>query len=243
MDIVNLIPMAGEGKRFKDAGYSVPKPLIKVDNLPMVVKAVKSLPLASKNIFIVRKDHLDVEELRITLNKYFRNNLIIEIDYLTDGQASTCLLAEEYIKHDSILNIGACDIGFEFEEKNYFKLLKSHNSFIWTYTNNPNVLINPEMYGWVKLKKDLNEIEYVSCKKPISSDLLNDNVVSGTFTFKKAKICFDAIRKMINANDTINGEFYLDIIFNYMQERSSILKVDKYFSWGTPQELISYKKI
>ena len=42
------------------------------------------------------------------------------------------------------------------------------------------------MYGWVKLKDGTNEIDHVSCKKPISNDLLNDYVVSGTFTFKNS---------------------------------------------------------
>ena len=34
--------MAGEGKRFKDAGYTIPKPLIEVDGKPMVIKALQS---------------------------------------------------------------------------------------------------------------------------------------------------------------------------------------------------------
>ena len=33
--------MAGEGQRFKDAGYTMPKPLIDVDGLPMVIRAAK----------------------------------------------------------------------------------------------------------------------------------------------------------------------------------------------------------
>ena len=91
------MPIAGDGKRFKDAGYSVPKPLIEVDGKPMVVKALESLPKASKNILIVRKDQLDIKNFKLILNQYFDNLVIIEIDYLTKGQASTCLLAEKEV--------------------------------------------------------------------------------------------------------------------------------------------------
>ena len=98
--------MAGEGKRFKDAGYSTPKPLIKIDGKPMVVKSLESLPKASKNILIVRKDHLNIDEFKSLLGEYFNNIIIIEIDYLTEGQASTCLLSESYVPKNSILNIG-----------------------------------------------------------------------------------------------------------------------------------------
>ena len=63
-----------------------------------------------------------------------------EVDYLTNGQASTCLLSEKYIQKNCILNVGACDIGFSYKHENYLKTLKNYNSFIWTYNNNKNVL-------------------------------------------------------------------------------------------------------
>ena len=232
--------MAGEGKRFKEAGFSTPKPLIKVEGVPMVIKALKSLPKASKNILIVRKDHLNIVEFKQLLDSHFENVVIIEIDYLTNGQASTCLLAEEYIPDNAILNVGACDVGFKYSLAEYEKTLNEYNSFIWTYNKNPNVLKNPEMYGWVKLKEATDEISYVSCKKPISKDLLNDFVVSGTFTFKNSNLFFDGIKKMISKNDLTNGEYYLDTLFNHLNDNSGIFKVDEYYSWGTPRELNNY---
>ena len=232
--------MAGEGKRYKDAGYTIPKPLIEVDGTPMVMKALGSLPKASKNILIVRKEHLNVFEFKALLENHFKNVIIIEIDYLTEGQASTCLLSESYVPKNSIVNIGACDIGFEYNTKQYTKVLSEFDSFIWTYTKNQNVLKNPEMYGWVKRKLNSYEIDFVSCKKPISNNLLDDHVVSGTFTFKNSCLFFDGIKKMIKKNDRVNGEFYLDNIFNHLSHRSSVFEVEKYYSWGTPQELKNY---
>ena len=41
---INLIPMAGEGKRFLNEGYRTPKPLIKINGIPMFVHATKALP-------------------------------------------------------------------------------------------------------------------------------------------------------------------------------------------------------
>lgn len=233
--------MAGEGKRFKEAGYSVPKPLIEVDGKPMILKALKSLPKAAKNILIVRKDTINIKELKSLLDQHFENVEILGIDYLTDGQASTCLLAEDYVEKDSILNIGACDIGLEYDFNKYTQMVKNSNSFIWTYCNNRNVLDHPEMYGWVKLKENSNQIDHVSCKKPISKNLLKDQVVSGTFTFKNSSLFFNGIKKMIKRNDRINGEFYLDTVFNHLSDKSFIFRVDKYYSWGTPEELNNYK--
>ena len=238
--MVNLIPMAGEGKRFKDAGYSIPKPMIKVDGKPMVIRALESLPKASKNILIVRKNHLNIADLKSLLDDYFENIIIIEIDDLTEGQASTCLLSESHISKNSILNIGACDIGFKFDPDKHNELLNKYDSFIWTYTNNSNVLSHPEMYGWVKRKLNSDEIEYVSCKKQISDKLLDEHVVSGTFTFKNSNLFFAGIKEMIKKNDKVNGEYYLDNIFNHLPHVSSVFKVEEYYSWGTPEELNNY---
>lgn len=232
--------MAGEGKRFKEAGFNTPKPLIKVDGVPMVIKALKSLPKASKNILIVRKDQLNIVEFKQLLDSHFENVVIIEIDYLTSGQASTCLLAEEYIPDNVILNVGACDVGFKYNFDEYKKTLNEFNSFIWAYNKNRNVLKHPEMYGWVKLKDGTNEIDHVSCKKPISNDLLNDFVVSGAFTFKNSNLFFKGIKKMISENDRTNGEFYLDSIFNHLENKSGVFKINEYYSWGTPKELNKY---
>ena len=234
--------MAGEGKRFKEAGYTIPKPLIEVDGKPMVIRALESLPRASKNILIVRKEHLNIDDFKSLLDEYFNNVIIIEIDYLTEGQASTCLLSESYVPKNSILNIGACDVGFEYNKDLFEKKIEINDSLIWTYNNNPNVLIHPEMYGWVKRKSNTDEIEFVSCKSPISKNLLEDHVVSGTFTFKNSDSFFDGIKKMISKNDRVNGEFYLDNIFNHLHNKSSVFKVEKYFSWVTPKELENYEK-
>jgi NDP-sugar pyrophosphorylase family protein len=232
--------MAGEGKRFKDAGYSTPKPMIDVGGEPMILRALKSLPKAFKNILIVRRNSINIKEFRSLLEPHFENVIILEIDYLSEGQASTCLLAEDHIDSDSILNIGACDIGFEYNFKKYIKLVNNCDSFIWTYSNNKNVIDYPEMYGWVKLKENSDQIKYVSCKKPISENLLEDQVVSGIFTFKNSSIFFNGIKKMIKRNDRVNGEFYLDTVFNHLSSKSHIFKVDKYYSWGTPNELKNY---
>lgn len=240
MEIVNLIPMAGEGKRFKDKGFTTPKPLIDIYGKPMVVRALESLPKAHKNILVVRKDIIDVKAFKKVLDEYFENNEIIEINFLTEGQASTCLLAEDRIPSNAVLNIGACDVGFEYNQNSYMSCLKKFDSFIWAYNNNINVLKNPNMFGWVKIKNDTTEIEFVSCKKPISENLLDDFVISGTFTFKKAAHFFELTRNMIKSNFRINNEFYIDNVFNYSELKQGVFKVVDYFSWGTPDELDIY---
>ena len=43
------------------------------------------------------------------------NKKQISIDYLSEGQAMTCLLAKKYLNPDDFLTIGACDNKMEFD--------------------------------------------------------------------------------------------------------------------------------
>ena len=50
--MIAIIPMAGKGERFVKAGYTIPKPLLTINTIPMVVKAALDLPKADEYIFI-----------------------------------------------------------------------------------------------------------------------------------------------------------------------------------------------
>ena len=103
---VNLVPMAGAGQRFVDAGYSVPKPLVPIDGLPMIVRAAKSLPSADRRIFVCRKDHLVEVGVDDVLARYFEGPEFVVAESLTEGQACTCLLARDLLDQDARLTIG-----------------------------------------------------------------------------------------------------------------------------------------
>ena len=62
-----IMPMAGEGSRFKKEGYIVPKPLLEIDNKYFFEKALESLQeIVNKYdevnyTFVVRKEHIDID--------------------------------------------------------------------------------------------------------------------------------------------------------------------------------------
>ena len=50
-----IIPMSGLGQRFINAGYKIPKPLIKVDNKSIISHVVNMFPGIDSVIFICNK--------------------------------------------------------------------------------------------------------------------------------------------------------------------------------------------
>lgn len=235
--------MAGEGKRFKDQGYKIPKPLILVSGNPMVIKAVDSLPKANKWIFVCRKEHIDDYGIDKVLKAYASNVAIIAVDKITEGQASTCLLAKNLINNSEELMIGACDNGMIWDKEEFDKLKKETDCLVWTYRNNATVKRKSEAHGWVVVDNENNVLK-TSVKVPISDNPIKDHAIVGAFWFKKGSIFVEATENMIKKNDRINNEFYVDQCINYVISlgyRVKVFEVDKYICWGTPEDLKKFQ--
>lgn len=247
-----LIPMAGAGLRFLTKGYNEHKPVLPLtsrrscDPVPMVVEAVNDLPVDMCNtttnlVFIVRKFHI-IDGVDQILLKHFPAAVFIEIDELTEGQASTCLLAREYFDNDQPLLIASCDNGMDLPEDSFELQTQSADALIFTFQGNDAILQNPKAYGWVSTSGDI--VTGVSIKQPISNTPLRDHAITGTFWFKRGCDFFNAADKMISANDRINGEFYVDQVFKYIISAGYsvwALPVSRYLCWGTPEDYEIYE--
>ncbi len=243
---INLVPMAGEGQRYKDVGFIIPKPFIDVDGIPMVIRACKSLPAADKNIFVCREHHIQEYPIKDILEKYLNNVVIITIDELTEGQAITCLAARDHIPDNAILNIGASDNDMVYNQSIIEEMYQNPelDGWIWTFRNNPAVLQNPKMYGWVETEPESTKAVHVSCKIPISKNPMSDHAIIGAFTFKKAKSFFDSVDEMVKSNYRINNEFYVDVASDFAIKSGlniHVHEVDQYICWGTPQDYQEYQ--
>jgi dTDP-glucose pyrophosphorylase len=242
---INVIPMAGAGKRFADEGYATPKPFIEVHKWPMVCAAALALPDADGYVFLCREEHIREHNPEELFRSSFPKVTIIPVPELTEGQASTCLLARDVVPHDAELTIGACDNGMRWNKEHFAEKMadSSIDALIWTFRHFPPVAKKPEHYGWVVVDGD-NRAERVLVKVPISDSPLEDHAIVGAFTFRRAGDFFREVKKMTEENRRINNEFYIDECMNLCIEsgmRVEVFEVDSYFGWGTPNELKTYQ--
>lgn len=248
-----LIPMAGEGQRFKEKGYRTSKPAIDTYNLssgtlcPMVVCATDHLPGVldgGGNLVYIERDYHRIDGTEDKIRKYFPNAEFVIAHQLTEGQACTCLLAEAVIDAGDELLIAGCDNGMVFDEKTFENLKSEADVIVFTYTNNPCVLKKPDAYGWM-IPNGKSEIVDISIKKAVSNTPMNDHAVVATFWFKHGSIFLEAAKKMIKENDRINGEFYVDQTIRHVLQlgySAKIFDVDRYIGWGTPEDYEIYQK-
>ncbi len=106
-----VIPMAGRGSRFVNAGYDLPKPLIPVFGKPMIDLVVNNLRPKRKHrfVFLVLDEHVRKYAIDDMLTKLSPGCIIVTVPEVTAGAASTVLLARSYIDTDDPLMIANSD--------------------------------------------------------------------------------------------------------------------------------------
>ena len=108
MNIQLVVPMSGIGKRFKDAGYKTPKPLIKVRGKEIINHVVNMFGKIEKVIFICNEDHLNDKNLNLRgiLKKLHTKTTIISIKPHKKGPIHAVLEAESILESSKILYFG-----------------------------------------------------------------------------------------------------------------------------------------
>lgn len=238
-----LIPLAGMGSRFAKEGYALPKPLIEVRGRPMVLRAWEALPRARENRFVLRRDMPGADALARLLRSEVPTARVVMLDAPTDGQARTCLLGLDGVDMASPLTIGACDNGLAYDPALFARRMEDPevDFIVWTVRGYPGAARHPEMHGWVEADAT-GAIARVSVKAPLA-DPARDPVVTGAFTFKRAGDFVRAAERMIGRGTLVNGEFYVDECVNdalALGLRGTVLDVDAYLCWGTPDDLRTY---
>ena len=236
---VNVVAMAGVGKRFLDRGIKIPKPLIPVNGKPMFLYAALSLPVSNKFFFIYNKKLLSKSYIRKIIKENFKKKKIISVNKTTPGQAITCDLATKYVKKNDVITFGSCDYKYNFNYKKYKRLLKISDVIIFVYKPKKYNLKNPRDYGWIKIKNK-NAIRKITCKHIASRNPKKDYVIVGSFTFKNKKIFKNSLQKMIKEKDKVNNEYYMDIVAKYAQKlgyKVNYCLVNNYKNFGTPQNI------
>ncbi len=238
-----LLPMAGLGSRFRDAGWETPKPLIPVSGAAMALRAAAALPEAERRVVVLRQDLVGREQVRAALEVAAPTRFVV-LDGPTDGQARSCVLALDEVAPDAALTIGACDTGALYDGAGLQVLLDDEDIdlVVWVARGHPPAVCRPEMYGWVETDEG-GRVLAVSVKQPLG-DPARDAVIIGTFSFRRAADFARAAARLFERGATVNGEYYVDSCIEdaiALELEVRVFEIDHYLCWGTPNELAAFE--
>jgi HAD superfamily hydrolase (TIGR01509 family) len=228
-----LIPMAGAGSRFQQAGYTFPKPLIEVNNKPMIQVVVENLNIDANYIYVVQKSHREKYNLDTMLNLVTPGCKIVEVDVLTEGAACTALLAKEYINSDSPLFFANSDQFVDWDSNEFMYKMQESNC------DGGIVTFKATHPKWSFAKIDDNGfVTEVAEKNPIS-----DNATVGFYYWKHGSDFVKYAEQMIEKDIRVNNEFYVCPVYNQAIEdckKIRIFESGKMWGLGTPEDLNFY---
>jgi HAD superfamily hydrolase (TIGR01509 family) len=228
-----LIPMAGAGSRFQQAGYTFPKPLIDVEGKPMIQLVVENLGIDANFIFVVQKEHREKYNLDTLLNLIAPNCKIVEVEGLTEGAACTALLAKEYIDNDNPLFFANSDQFVEWDSTEFMYKMNE------TDADGGIVSFRATHPKWSFAKVDENGlVTEVAEKNPIS-----DIATVGYYYWKHGSDFVKYAEEMIEKDIRVNNEFYVCPVFNQAIEGGKEIRtfdIPKMWGLGTPEDLKYY---
>jgi HAD superfamily hydrolase (TIGR01509 family) len=225
-----LIPMAGAGSRFAQAGYTFPKPLIEVRGKPMIQVVIENLNIEANYIFLVQKEHYEKYNLQSVLSILKPGCKIVQVDGVTDGAARTTLLAKEFIDNDEPLVMANSDQYVEWDSNNvmYSFTADGIDGGILTFK-----ATHPK-WSYAKLDEH-GFVSQVAEKNPIS-----DNATVGVYYWKKGSDYVKYAEQMIEKDIRTNGEFYVCPVFNEAiadGKKIRVKEISKMWGIGTPEDL------
>jgi len=230
-----LIPMAGAGSRFQEAGYTFPKPLIEVNGKPMIQLVVENLNIDARHIFVVQSSHYEKYNLNHLLPLISPGCKIVQVDGVTEGAACTTLLAKEFINNDEPLVFANSDQFLEWDSNEfmYSMVADQVDAGMLTFT-----ATHPK-WSFAKLD-DEGFVSEVAEKKPIS-----DIATAGIYYWKKGSDYVNYAERMIEKDIRFNNEFYVCPVFNEAIKDGKKVKTFHFegmWGIGTPEDLQRYQQ-
>ena len=227
-----IIGMAGAGRRFANSGYTIPKPLCRVGNTTMIQKAVDSLGIEGKYIFVVLHEHLlEYKWLEGHLASLAKYVTIVKLDEITDGAACTLLRAKQYIDNDEPLISINSDQVLHWNSSEFITKCKQEPEVSWIMTYPHSDL----KHSFVKVDDDGVVVQ--TAEKVAISDMAS----VGLYHWSKGSLFVESAEQMIANNDKHNNEFYLAPVYNYTLKTNIVkpyqVDASNFSPVGTPSDL------
>jgi NDP-sugar pyrophosphorylase family protein len=239
-----VIPMSGIGKRFIDAGYDVPKPLIEVDGMPIIEHVVNLFDRPDDVIFICNEVHLKDTNMVDILKRISPNCKIYPVpNDNRRGPVDAIRQVFDKVDNDKEVIVSYCDYGTVWNYERFLKETRNSNSdgAIPCYTGFHPHMLGGDNYAFVRC--DGNKALEIQEKKPFTDNKMDELASNGTYYFKSGKLVKTYFKELIDKDINLNGEFYVSLVYRLLMEDNLLVTtflIDNMLQWGTPYDLEMY---
>lgn len=235
-----LVPMAGLGQRFVDAGYTDPKPLIKVMKQRVIEYISNMFDSSDEFVFVCNETHMIETDMLNILYGIRPDSKVVSMENHKLGPVYTVQQTYDLIDDEEEVMVVYCDNPIVWDrnefhnyvnDKNLDGCVISHSGF------HPHTLNNTKM-AFMKTDGDLvTEIKEKEC---YTDDPMSEHASSGMYYFKKGSYIKKYFDEAMERNIQYNGEYYVTLVYNLLiQDGLRVGYYDTPFTtvMGTPEEV------
>ena len=232
-----VIPMAGLGSRFKNAGYIEPKPFIKFNSKMMIEHVLDGLKYPNAHYtLIIQKEFEEkyLSELESLSEKY--KVAFLCVDGLTQGAAATALASYPIINND--LPVVFADSDNIFDNESFISFVddccsRQLDGSLLTFYSSENCF----SYARINSKKILLETR--------EKEVISDHAIAGVYMYTKGSDFVKCAIDMLIYGDKTKNEFYMSNTYNYAVRKGlkigiHDIKESDFHCVGTPELLEKY---
>ncbi len=205
-----VVPMAGRGSRFADAGYELPKPLIPVLGRPMITVVIHNLAPKTPHrfIFLCLQEHIEKYDVEQNLKRWAAGCEVVPVKSVTEGAACTVLLAKDFIHSEDPLMIANSDQWVDMDINDYLAVMDAEQADGLIMT----MRADDPKWSYVRLNA-ADEITEV-----VEKEVVSHEATVGIYNFRQGRDFVAAAENMIARNLRVNNEFYVAPTYNQLIE-------------------------
>lgn len=241
-----IIPMTGMGRRFIEAGFNMPKPLIEIGGKRMIEHVIAMYPKETDFIFICNLRHLSFSPMESVLKSLAPSGEIVGIEKkVWDGPVPDILKIEPLVDDKEPVLVSYCDFSVEWDYEHFKKTMfdARYDGGIIAYRGFHPHHLGPTYYGYMRVDSN-NLLLEIKEKECFTNNRMNEFAAAGSYYFRTGAIMKKYFREAVKRDLRTKGEFYASLPYNLMAAdglKTYVYEVSKFIQFGTPDDVRAYE--
>jgi|TARA_B100000959_G_scaffold267676_1_gene311455 NDP-sugar pyrophosphorylase family protein len=234
-----LITLAGQSKRFYNAGYKKPKFLLPIGNSTVISEVVKKFDDNDTFHFVLTEDQVTENHNLKDYIKSLRKNIHLNIIKSHNLGPVYSALQAKSIRDDSSIIISYCDFLIVWDYKKFKREIYGYDGAIVSFKGFHPSSFTGTLYCYLKIKNKL--ITELREKKSFTTKPSDEFASTGIYYFKNFDIFKKNGYRALEDKKMVKKykEIYVSLPYMYLlNEKTNILnfEVKRFVSLGTPKD-------
>lgn len=233
-----LIPMAGQGKRFRQAGYDTYKPFLQIFGKPMIQYVLDAFPEHVTKRILADRSLLTDEQL-----EFLQRQPGVVVHFVPShdlGPAYSIYMARAELPLEEAFFIAYCDIFWTWDYAEVESLLDEDGVVFTRRQFHPHLVASNYSAFCKPVPHDPGRLQEIREKGSFSEDWMSEPLSVGAFYVRDGKAMMRAVEVMIAEDRKVSGEFFPSLLFNDLVKAGKDIRlqdVDFFVHWGVPAQL------